>query len=175
MPDLRKGLLSRPTLVAAVLVMVGAVAIVVALLSGSSSSDEANPVPSRTQAIDPVAPLDPDDVGAPDPNAADPLANRKDPFAFSYGSRARHEVTVRVTSDGPARVGINFRKGRDQLKNFSGSYSVTRTITSRFPVVQVAMQVVPPSSAGSCTVTIDGVRVSRNTVNKSFGVTFCGG
>jgi hypothetical protein len=37
------------------------------------------------------------------------------------------------------------------------------------------MQIYPPASSGSCTVTIDGSQVSSYATNKRFGVVVCGG
>lgn len=166
--------LSRRT-VALVAVIVGVVAITVALLSGTGS-DGVRRATDRAQSIDPIAPLDPNDADAKTPKRKDPLKNLDDPFAAGFGVNAMHEVTVRVTANGPGGVGIRYRDHRKWAKRaFTGSYSTVRTLRSRFPTVQVAVQIYPPSTTGSCSVSIDGEQISAYTTNKRFGVVVCGG
>jgi hypothetical protein len=176
MPDRRKSGLTKPTLVALVVVVAGALAITVALLSGSSSPNSGNPGKNReVGAIKPVEPIDPNDKDAGSAKKIDPLDSKSDPFAASFGEKAKHEVVVRVTADGPGGVSIRYNDGRDKRTSFTGSYSSTRTFSSRFPTVGVVMQIIPPSSTGSCTVTVDGKRVSNHTTNEQWGVLTCGG
>lgn len=168
---------SRRTLLALVSVVAGIVAITLALLSGSDP-DSGGQGPDRAASIDPVEPLDPDDAGATggdEDEDVDPLDSLKNPFSASFGGKVKHKVTVRATANGPAGVGVRFR-GEDQNKQtFNGSFSTSRTIKSRFPMVQVAVQIYPPSTTGSCTVIIDGQEVSSYTTKKRFGVVVCGG
>lgn len=172
--------LSRRKTIALVAVIVGIVAITLALLGGTHSDGAARP--DRTRSIDPIAPLDPND--ADDADDADdksakresPLKDLDDPFATGFGGNVKHKVTVRATANGPAGFGVRYRDRPTWSKrSFTGSYSTTRTIKSRFPTVQVAVQIYPPASTGSCTVIIDGEQVSSHTTNKRFGVVLCGG
>jgi hypothetical protein len=167
--------LSRRTILALVAAIAGVVVITVALLSGTDSNGTAGS--DRTQNINPVAPLDPDDVGAKtDEKKTDPLEDFGDPFATGFGGNLRHKVTVRFTANGPATAGIQYRDRKtQQKKTFTGSYSVSRTFKSRFPTVQAAMQIYPPATTGTCTVIIDGAQVSSRTTNKRFGVVVCAG
>jgi hypothetical protein len=165
--------LSRRQIVAWVAVVAGIVAVILALLGGSSSDGGGV---DRTQNVNPVAPLDPDDADAKEAKKDDPLDDLGDPFANSFGAKVRHKVTVRFTANGPATAGVRYRDGKSaQKRTFTGSYTVTRTFKSRFPTVQAAMQIYPPASSGSCTVTIDGSQVSSYATNKRFGVVVCGG
>ena len=167
--------LSRRT-VALVAVIVGVVAIGVALLSGTGS-DRPPASSDGARSIDPIAPLDPNDADAKTPKAKkDPLEDLGNPFASGFGGNVKHEVTVRVTANGPGGVGIRYRDHRKWTKRtFHGSYSTTRTLKSRFPTVQVAVQIYPPSTTGSCSVSIDGEQISAYTTHKRFGVVVCGG
>ena len=177
MPDRRKSGLAKPTLVALVVVVAGALAITVALLSGSSSPNSGNPGKNReVGAIKPVEPIDPNDNDARTTKKIDPLDSKSDPFAASFGKKGKHKVVIRVTADGPAGVSVRYNDGRSvKKKTFTGSYTSTRTFTSRFPTVGVIMQIFPPSSTGTCTVTVDGERVSNKTTNEQWGVLACGG
>lgn len=166
--------LSRRTILALMAVIAGVVAIILALLSGTDSNGAAGP--DRTQSINPVAPLDPDDADAKDAKKTDPLEDLGDPFATGFGGNVRHKVTVRFTANGPATAGIRYRdRKKQQKKTFTGSYSVTRIFKSRFPAVEAAMQIYPPATTGSCTVIIDGTRVTSYRTNTRFGVVVCGG
>jgi len=161
---------------AAVVVMAGIVAMLVALLSGSSAPNNGTPGQTReNRAIEPVAPIDPNDANAGSSNSTDPLDDQDDPFAASFGKKAKHRVVVRVTANGPGGVLVRHNDGREVKKLFRGTYSSTRTFKSRFPTVGVVAQIIPPSSAGTCTVIVDGERVSRTTTNKAWGTMTCGG
>jgi hypothetical protein len=165
--------LSRRQIIALMAVVAGIVAVILALLGGSSSDGTGA---DRTQNVNPVAPLDPDDADARDVEKDDPLDDLGDPFASSFGANVRHKVTVRFTANGPATAGVRYRDRKKwQKKTFTGSHSVARTFKTRFPTVQAAMQIYPPASSGSCTVTIDGAKVSSYTTKKRFGVVVCGG
>ena len=165
--------LSRRQILALVAVVAGIVAVILALLGGSSSGGGGV---DRAQNVNPVAPLDPDDADASEAKKDDPLDDLGDPFANSFGAMVRHKVTVQFTANGPATAGVRYRDDKSaQKRTFTGNYTVTRTFKSRFPTVQAAMQIYPPASSGSCTVTIDGSRVSSHTTDKRFGVVVCGG
>ena len=170
MPDL-----SRRMVVALVGVVAGLTFILLALFGGSSSSDEAGVNDTdRPIAIEPVAPLGAD-TDEKRPKDTDALDDVIDPFANDFGSKSRHKVTVRITANGPGRVGVRYRKGRQQVALFNRSYSQTRTVRSNYPVVQLAAQIFPPANRGSCTVIIDGVEVSSHTTTKEYGVVVCTG
>ncbi len=160
---------------ALVVVMAGIVAMLVALLSGSSAPNNGNPGQNReNRAIEPVAPIDPNDENPGTSNSTDPLEGRGDPFAASFGEKTKHKVVVRVTANGPGGVLVRYNDGKDVRKVFSGSYSSTRTFKSRFPTVGVVVQVIPPASTGTCTVIVDGQKPSKDRTNKRWGIMTCG-
>ena len=161
---------------ALVVVMAGILAMLVALLSGSSAPNNGTPGQNReTRAIEPVAPIDPNDENPGTSNSTDPLDDRDDPFAASFGEKAKHKVVVRVTANGPGGVLVRYNDGKDVKTVFPRTYSATRTFKSRFPTVGVVAQIIPPASTGTCTVIVDGERVSRATTNKQWGTMTCGG
>jgi hypothetical protein len=184
MPDLRMPDLSGRTLMAIVAVMTGVVAMLVALLSSSSSPTSDNPRQSsnRSKAIEPVAPIDPEDVEPP--AKTDKPVNPTDPFAISFGKSARRDVTVRVTSNGLVNMSESYRnKKKPSQRVVNGSYSATRTFKSRYPMASVVLQI-PGSpktsvrlpgtaSRATCTITIDGVQVAKQTTTKPGGLVFC--
>jgi hypothetical protein len=176
MPDL-----SRRSVIALVVVIAGMVAIALALFGGSGSSNGATGGSngSTNRAIDPIAPIDPDDADAKDPqalrDATNPLSPVADPFATSYGGNFKHKVTVRVSSDSALRYAVRFRDGYEADKVVSGGATITRTVKGGFPLAQVGLRTAPNSKRGSCSITIDGVKVSGNSTNKSLGVAVCTG
>ena len=168
MPDL-----SRRTVVALVADVAGLTFMLLALFGGSGSSNGSGGNDTN-EAIEPVTPLG-EDADDTRPKDTDPFKDLSDPFANSFGSFTKHKVTVRVTANGPGRVGVRYRKGKQQVTAFSGGYTQTRTVRSKYPVVQVAMQIYPPAGRGTCTITIDGVKVASQTTAKRFGVVVCFG
>ena len=178
MPELRVPELSRRQAIALVVVVAGVVAIGLALFAGSGS-DGATPDSSRPQAIDPVEPIDPDDADADDPqelkDTLNPLSPLADPFATSYGGNFTHKVTVRVSADSALRFGVRFRDGYETDKIVQGGATITRTVKGGYPLAQVGMRTAPNSTRGSCSITIDGVKVSSYSTNKRLGVVVCTG
>ena len=181
MPDLRMPDLSGRTLMAIVVVMAGIVAMLVALLSSSSSPTSDNPRQSsnRSKAIEPVAPINPEDV-EPRPASTGKPVNPTDPFAISFGKSARRDVTVRVTGNGFVNMSESYRndkKGSQRVVN--GSYSATRTFKSRYPMATVAVQIpaqLPGSaSRATCTIAIDGIEVAKQTIDRPGYLVFCVG
>ena len=177
MPDLRMPDLSGRTVMAMVVVMVGIVAMLVALLSSSSSPTSDNPRQSSNRsAVEPVAPIDPEDVEQR-PATKEKKVDPTDPFAISFGKSARRDVTVRVNSNGLVYMSESYRndkKGSQRVVN--GSYSATHTFKSRYPMASVVLQI--PGSPGTasratCTITIDGVEVVKQTTTKPGDLTLC--
>ena len=179
MTELRMPELSRKQVIALVVVIAGLVAILLAMLSGSDSSDGATSGSGSNQAIEPVAPIDPNDADADDPAAlkknANPLSPLADPFATSYGGNFKHKVTVRVSADSALRYGVRFRDGYEADKIVAGGATITRTVKGGFPLAQVGVRTAPNSTRGSCSVTIDGVQVSSHSTNRGLGVVVCTG
>ena len=148
-----------------VLVIAGLTAIIIGLLASTSNN---NPTPpSSDKALNPIKPLD--DTGKTK-DFGNALKNLNDPFATGYGANVKHKVTVTVKADGPAGVAVRFRHGKRTVRGFQGTFSVTRTLKSRFPTAQVAFQIFKGSSRGTCTITVDGVRVDRNTTTNLYGI-----
>ena len=160
---------------ALVVVTAGIVAMLVALLSGSSSPNDGSAASKKDKAIQPVPPINPNDKNAGSADNIDPLDQKDDPFAASFGKEAKHKVVVRVSANGPGGVSVRYNDGRSVKELFRGSYSATRTFRSRFPTVGVIAQIIPPASSGTCTVIVDGQRVSRDTTNKAWNYVNCGG
>ncbi|MGH3474520.1 MAG: hypothetical protein ACRDOT_06355 [Aeromicrobium sp.] len=170
---------------AIVIVGAGVVAMLVALLSSSGSPTSDNPRQSgnRSKAIEPVAPIDPEDIDQV-PAAKDKPVDPADPFAISFGKSARRDVTVRVTSNGLVNMSESYRNEKKPSKRVvNGSYTETRTFKSRYPMASVILQI-PGSpktsvrlpgtaSRATCTITIDGVEVAKQTTTKPGGLVFC--
>ena len=184
MPDLRMRDVTGWTLLAAVLVTTGIVIIVVSLLSSSSSPNSDNPAQRNNQsAVEPVPPINPEDVD-PQPAATDKPVNPTDPFAISFGKSARREVTVRVNADGLVNMSESYRdRKKPSQRVVNGSYSNTRTFKSRYPMASIVLQIPgsPKTKArlpgaatrATCSITIDGVQVAKQTTTKPGGLTFC--
>lgn len=175
MPDLRVPDLSRRQIIALVVVVAGLVAIGLALFGGSGSGGPKNGTQGN-QAIDPVSPLDPrnEDAGGPD-SKNNPLSDLTDPFATSFGGNFRHKITVRVSSATILRYAVRFRDGHEEDRVVSGGTTISRTIKGGFPLVQVGVRNAHDSSRASCSVSIDGVKVSSNTTHKRLGIVICSG
>lgn len=160
-----------------VLVIAGLTAIALALFAGSvagagSASNASGQ--NRNGAIDPVAPLDPRDKNAPKLKD-DPLAGRGDPFASSFGATGPRKVTVRVSASGTVLVAIRYRDGRKSGQIARGTFTETRTVKGGSPHAAVGIQIAGDANRGTCTILIDGVKVTSSTIRKPWGVTFCTG
>jgi len=174
MPDRRKPGLTKPTLVALVVVVAGALAMTVALLSGSGSPNGgASGQNGENRAIEPVAPINPSDAEATQPAdvGGKPL-DVTNPFAVSFGAAGRRTVTVRVSGDGAVNVGVYYRDKKEPTQRLvTGSFSKTRTFEGRFPMVAVAIQVpgnVPGTATrATCTIEIDGIEVVTKSTKRA--------
>src|SRR5690349_22050353 len=172
---------SRRTWIAVAAVAVGAIVIVLALVGGSggSSSNGASDgsstddLPQGVQTNLTPSPLPSGDFSSK--SGGTPLLDTlKNPFSAAYGSNIPHKVTVTVKADGALRFAVRFRDGKGTVERVvAGGYSVTRTVKGPFPIAQVGMQNGPDVSAGSCSITIDGVRFSHNPAKGRFGVAVC--
>lgn len=172
---MRKSYLSRRTVLAMISTVVGLVAIGVAAFGGSGSSGGSGPGQSNTRAIEPVAPINPDDKDAGKPDKESPT-DFADPFATSFGAKARHKVTVRVAANGAANIALHYRD-RKKPRTLAPGFEETRTITARYPLAAVSLQL-PGSRPGvatvaTCTIVIDGVVVSRESTRKPWVVGGC--
>ena len=172
---MRTSHLSRRTVLAMIATVLGLVAISVAAFGGSGSSSGSGPGQSNTRAIEPVAPIDPDDkdAGKPDKKSSVDLT---DPFATSFGAKAKHKVTVRVTANGAANIAVYYRD-RKKPKVLSPGSEETRTITARYPLAAVSLQL-PGDAPGvatiaTCTIVIDDVVVSQESTRKKWAVGGC--
>jgi hypothetical protein len=173
---------SRRTWIAVGVVAVGAVVIVLALVGGSgggssstdaSSGSSSEDLPQDVQTDLTPSPIPTDDFGKG--SSKTPLLDTlKNPFSAAYGSNIPHKVTVTVKADGAMRFAVRFRDGKGTIERVvAGGYSVTRTVKGPFPIAQVGMQNGPDVSAGSCSITIDGVQFSHNPAKGRFGVAVC--
>ena len=185
MPDVRMPDVSRPTLMASVVVMAGVVAILVALLSSSSSpnSDDPRQSSGRSRAIEPVPPINPEDVEQA-PAQAEKGPDPADPFGISFGRSARRDVVVRVTSNGLVNMSLSYRnKKKPSQRVVNGSFSDRRTFKGRYPMASLVLQI-PGSpktrlrlpgtaTSATCSITIDGVLIAKRTTTKPGLLEFC--
>ena len=164
---------------ALVVVLAGIVAMLVALLSGSSDSNSDNPAQSSNRKdIEPVAPIDPQDATVKKPSVTDEPLDPRDPFAVSFGKSGLRKVTFRVTGNGAVNFSVSYRDHKgDDKRQITGSYSKTRKVRGRYPLVAVAVQLPPKlpggASRASCSVTIDGVEIDKKTTTKAGYLLFC--
>jgi hypothetical protein len=128
---------------ALVVVMAGIVAMLVALLSGSSSPNSENPTQSSNRkAVEPVAPIDPQDAAAKKPGATGEPLDLSDPFAISFGKSGLRKVTIRIVGNGAVNFSVSYRDHKgDAKRQVTGEYSKTRTIRGRYPLVSIAVQI----------------------------------
>ncbi len=175
MPDLRMPGLSRRTLVSLVAVMAGSVAMLVALLSGSSSPTSGSAASSKDKSIEPVAPLNPEDKGRDnDGDTTLPV----DPFGGSFGASGRRKVTVSVSANGYAGFRVYYRDRKEPRSLVANpTFTETRTVDGRFPFAAVVMQVPGyyPGAASrvTCKIVIDGTEVSKESATKPWTVNTC--
>jgi hypothetical protein len=160
-----------------VLVVAGIVIIVVALLNGSSSSTSDDPRLSKPGAVEPVEPINPEDVEKR-PDTKVKKVDPTDPFAISFGKSARREVTLRVTGNGSVNVAVSYRDDKQSSKRvINRAYSTTRVFKGRYPMGMVAIQIpgkLPGSaSRASCTIEIDGVEVSTRSTTEAGALVYC--
>jgi hypothetical protein len=172
---MRKSHLSRRTVLAMIATILGLVAISVAAFGGSGSSSGSGPSQSKNRAIEPVAPIDPDDKDAGRPGKKSSM-DPSDPFATSFGAKAKHKVTVRVAANGAANIAVYYRD-RKKPKVLSPGSEETRTITARYPLAAVSLQL-PGDAPGvatiaTCTIVIDDVEVSRVSTRRPWVVKGC--
>jgi hypothetical protein len=185
MPDLRMPDFTRRTLMATVVVLAGVVAILVALLSSSSSPNADNPRQSsnRGSAVEPVPPINPEDVD-PEPAATASPVNPTDPFAVSFGKSARRDVRVQVNANGAVNMSLSYRDKKKPIRRVvNGSFSETRTFKSRYPMASLVLQIpgspktsirLPGTATrATCRITIDGIEVAKQTTTKPGGLVFC--
>ena len=167
--------LSRRTSIAMLAIVAGLVAISVALVSTIGSSADPSGPTDQGKAIKPVPPLDPDDVDAEDrKEEPDPLAKQDDPFATGFGALTKHKVTVRITSRGPAKMGVRYRDDKGKMERLvNGSFETTRKFRGKFPLVQVAAQVLSAGGSVRCEIVIDGSRMVTRSRDGLYRVVVC--
>ena len=161
---------------ALVVVATGALAMTVALLSGSSSGNSSNPGQNRdSRAIEPVAPIDPDDAEAEDAKDGDPLGNADDPFHPASGAtpaQGDHSSHLRWASTHFESIFRYRRKTADGIHGELYAHSNHQvTVSTRS---KSACRSSHPQAPGRAPLIIDGVEVSHQTTNKRYGVAVCG-
>ncbi|MFZ0142537.1 MAG: hypothetical protein WAL70_15765 [Aeromicrobium sp.] len=156
----------------------GVLAMLVALLSGSSDSNSDNPAQaSNRKDIEPVAPIDPQDATVQKPSVDEPL-DLGDPFAVSFGKSGLRKVNFTITGNGAVNFSVSYRDHKgDDKRQINGSYSKTRKVRGRYPLIALAVQLPPKLPGGAtratCTVTIDGVEVDKKSTTKAGYLLFC--
>ncbi len=170
MPDLRKPGLTRPILIALVLVIAGILAMTVALLSGSSSPS-GDAASSKDKAIGPLAPIDPEDEGKTiDGDEIAPI----DPFAGSFGTSGRRKVTVSVSGNGYVGIKLYYRDRKKPRTLTASNFSETRTVEGRFPLAAIVIQVPGTfhgaASRATCRIVVSGTEVSQESATKPWEV-----
>ena len=173
MPDLRMRGLPRRTTIALAVMFTGLAIVVAALSSGPVSSEPARKAQERSTIIKPLDPIDrsKDRRGT---KAIDP----SDPFAASFGTSGRREVTVKVSSDGVVAATLYYRdRKKPQVIAVSTTHSATRTVKGRFPLAAVSIQIpgnLPgQASRATCTIIIDGVEVAHESTSEPWAVNTC--
>lgn len=129
--------------------------------------------------IDPVEPVDPENPG-PSLTEDDPesLEDPTNPFVTSIGGNFEHKVTIRVSADGVVQVGVYYRDGKQQEQvGVDSNFSTTRTFTGGYPLSMV-MVTIPKKYPGratraTCTISIDGRKVDKDTTTKPRSLARC--
>lgn len=175
---------SRSEKVALAAMITGGVAIALGLLFvvfGGSSSDKPSAVPPRSTTL-PTADFDgrTQDERARDQKAAEQQkalnalgSGTEDPFANTEGDTSEHRVSVTFTADGSLYAGYRFRNGGEGIKVAGNSLTVERTVKGPLPLAQVAVQVVGDSTFATCTIKVDGVKVTSQTARGKGYVVVC--
>ena len=177
MPELSVPELSRRQSIALAAVVAGLVVVALALFGGSGSDGGSAEASRPGDLIEPVPPIDADDPDARNledlKNGDNPLNSLADPFGTSYGGNFEHKITIRVSSDAPLQYGVRFRDGHEFKKIVTGGDTYTRTVKGGFPLVQAGMYMAPNGTRGSCSITIDGVKVSSYSTTKGMHIIVC--
>ena len=160
---------------ALVVVMAGIVAMLVALLSGSSSPNS-SAASSKDKAIEPLAPINPEDE---DKTIENDETVPIDPLGGSFGTSGRRKVTVSVSADGYVGIQVYYRDRKKPQTLTVGNFKETRTVRGRFPLAAVVMQVPGDfhgaASRATCRIVIDGTEVSQESATKPWQVKACQG
>jgi len=161
---------------ALVVVMAGIVAMLVALLSGSSSPNSSSAASSKDEAIEPLAPINPEDEEKTiDNDETVPV----DPLGGSFGTSGQRKVTISVSANGYVGIQLYYRDRKKPRTMTVGDFKETRAVKGRFPLAAVVMQV-PGSfhgaaSRATCRIVIDGTEVSQESATKPWEVKACQG
>lgn len=178
MPDLRMSYPLRRNLLALVVVLAGIVAIAGALLGTYNSSKSDDPQStSKNTSIEPVAPIESEDV----PEIPETKPNTVDetgPFADSYGKSSRRKVEIQVTGNGAVNIAVTYRDGKKpDYRVVNGNYTVARTFKGKYPMAAVAAEIPKnaqnAASRATCSITIDGVEVTKQTTTRANTAAFC--
>jgi len=84
--------------------------------------------------------------------------SQDDPFASGYGDTSTHRVTVTVRGDGPLLLSYQYRGRAKKIANANRTFSNSASIDGPYPLAQVFLQVMSPSTFTTCTITVDGSR-----------------
>ena len=168
-------------LVAVAVIVTGLVATGIAYFGDPGSSGE--PLSSvsndRPAAIDPVAPVDPENPG---PSLNEDYSQSPDdptnPFATGIGGNFEHKVTIRVSANGVVQVGVYYRDGKQQEQvGVDSRFSTTRSFKGSYPLSMVTVTIPRKypgrASRATCAIAIDGHKVDSDTTRKPSSTARC--
>jgi hypothetical protein len=98
-----------------------------------------------------------------------------DPLKIARRDSRIVNVTITLTSDGPMKYAYRTREGPSAPQSANRTASVSLRLRGPTPVAQAFVQLIDGSTYATCTITIDGERVSRATAKKMYQVVACTG
>ena len=100
----------------------------------------------------------------------------EDPFATASGDDTLHKVVLTFTADGGMYAGWRYRsKTGSGVQVADKSLVLSKTVRGGLPVAQMGVQVLGTSTYASCTISVDGVKVSTQTARGVNHVVVCVG
>lgn len=170
---MRMSIRSTAAVLGVIAIIVGLSLIGVTLVYGSGASNGGSGS-GGNRSIEPVEAIDPADKD--DAQLRDDEIDFTDPFATSFGAKAKHQVTIRVAANGVANIAVYYRDRKKPKVLAPGSVD-TRTITARYPLAAVTIQLPGDkphvATVATCTIEIDGVVASRKSTRKPWVVRGC--
>ena len=173
----------RQDKIAVAAIVIGAVAMIVALVNiVASRSDESPTVrPSAT-----AAPTDDssqndlesngDDSDETTPSTTRDWSEMEAALAGTTSSAGRHTITMRIETDSLSQWAYKWRdRGLSDKKVTRSGQPVTRTLVTPLPGGVIAVQLGPGGGTASCSVTVDGVETSSQTATGRYSIAICGG
>ncbi|AXT85583.1 hypothetical protein C6I20_10515 [Aeromicrobium sp. A1-2] len=140
--------------------------------AGTGSSSAFRPLPDALE----VEPIDPDETDGLAGTGLGAKIGSDDPFATESGDNTLHKVVLTFTADGGMYAGWRYRgKSGSGVKVADRSLVLTKTVRGGLPVAQMGVQVLGTSTYATCTISVDGVKVSTQTARGVNHVVVCVG